>query len=185
MWLSGSRFSPSIHRFTSLFSTLKYLSTQTLNNLHTGTLAYWVLITYECAYKFCIICVLLFYMQEMELYLSPRLNQLKSLWSHNNRVDIIRTVSPWWKKVALHLKFEDSALALIQANVGHMGAQTCCQHMFRHWLEGSGGQPASWATLLEALQDSGFYTLAEKIMDALTPQPSFQCECSCTLFYHG
>ena len=102
------------------------------------------------------------------LPLRPPLAQLKSIWTPKDRVNIIRSVAPWWKKVGLLLKISEATLGEIDAS--NEDVQSRCRNMFECWLEGAGVKPVSWATLLEALQDSGFYVLAQDVWDALSAQ---------------
>jgi hypothetical protein len=100
------------------------------------------------------------------LSLCPRLAQLESIWTPKDRIDIIRSVAPWWKKIGLLLKISEATLDVIDTNYKDLLSQ--CRNMFQRWLEGASVKPVSWATLLEALQDCGLYAVAQNVTDVLS-----------------
>ena len=102
------------------------------------------------------------------LPLRPHLAQLESIWTPKDRIGIIRSVAPWWKEIGILLKVSEATLDVIHANNEDLPSR--CRIMFQCWLEGASVKPVSWATLLEALQDCGFYVLAQDVWDALSTQ---------------
>ena len=108
-------------------------------------------------------------MAEAALFSAPRLDQLHNIWTPEERLDVIRRAAPWWKKIGVNLKFEYHALEDIEATF-RSGSESCCERLFQRWLGGAGVQPATWAVLLEALEDSNLYSLAKEIRVALTTQ---------------
>ena len=84
-------------------------------------------------------------------------------------MEIIKTVSPRWKEVGMHLDFDATGVKLkqIEADNYREGVESCCQAMFQYWLEGNGVQPISWNTLIRILRNSSFNTLAIQLHTAL------------------
>ena len=90
------------------------------------------------------------------------------LWNKDGRkVEIIRTVSPKWREIGVHLNFDPTGVKLAQIEADHTGVDSCCRAMFQHWLEGNGVQPASWTTLIQILEECHFRSLAAQVRDAL------------------
>ena len=98
------------------------------------------------------------------------LTQLHCIWAPEGRVDVIRRGAPWWKKIGTQPKIEAHTLEMIEANNSHKGLELCCESLFQCWLRGAGEQPATWAVLLKALEDSNLYSLAKTIHSTLTTQ---------------
>ena len=105
---------------------------------------------------------------------APRLAQLRVMRTPDRqKIEIIKMVAPQWRDIGDLLDFDASGETLqrIQANEGQRGVESCCRSMFQHWLQGNGvQQPASWATLLEILEDCNFIRLAAQVKTALTSQ---------------
>ena len=70
----------------------------------------------------------------------------------------------------MHLKLKANALDFIETSLAHGDSESCCERLFECWLGGAGVQPATWAVLLEALEDSNLYSLAKEIKHTLTTQ---------------
>jgi hypothetical protein len=102
--------------------------------------------------------------------MTPSLSQLSVLRTQSrNRIEIIKTVSPRWRDIGTLLDFDDTGGTLdqIEADRGREGVESCCQAVFQHWLKGNGVQPATWATLLEILNNCRFRNLSTQVRDAL------------------
>ena len=101
---------------------------------------------------------------------APRLSQLKLLRSpHGKKVEIIKHLAWKWKDVGVLLDFDaqGNTLSRISADEGRAGVESCCQAMLQLWLQGSGVQPVSWATLLQVLEDCECGTLAAEVRTVL------------------
>ena len=109
-----------------------------------------------------------------QLYSQPTMDQLRSLWSSIERVAIIRTIAPWWRDVGHVLKFSPALQSDIHTSVGKKGYESCCESLFQRWLDGVGVQPATWATLLVALEDLKFFSLVKSIQRSLKEE--FDCK---------
>ena len=60
-----------------------------------------------------------------------------------------------------------SMIAIIRRdNAGKVG--DACREVLLKWLAGGGRKPVTWATFIEALNDMGESSLADKIKSALT-----------------
>ena len=108
-----------------------------------------------------------------ELSSAPRLAQLRVMrTADGQKIEIVKTVASQWRDVGDLLDFDASGETLqrIQADEGQKGVESCCRSMFQHWLQGNGVRPASWATLLEILEDSRFVSLAADVRRHLTSQ---------------
>ena len=108
-----------------------------------------------------------------ELSSAPRLAQLRVMrTADGQKIEIVKTVASQWRDIGDLLDFDASGETLqrIQADEGQRGVESCCRSMFQHWLQGNGVRPASWATLLEILEDSRFVSLAADVRRHLTSQ---------------
>lgn len=75
-------------------------------------------------------------------------------------------VAAKWQDLAAQLKFESGVIEIIETK-----SKGCCEDAFddlmRRWLRGAGKQPASWKTLLQALDAADFKTLASDVKKVL------------------
>ena len=101
---------------------------------------------------------------------NPRMSQLESIWTEKERINLIRSIAPWWLKIGRSLHLDKSVLLDIRAHEASKGVEACCKSLFQRWLEGAGVQPASWRALLDALDRSHFYVLAQDIEKTLIMQ---------------
>ena len=85
------------------------------------------------------------------------------------KIEIIKTVSPYWMDVGDLLDFDalGTKLEQIKADEGARGVESCTRAMFRYWLEGNGVQPATWTTLLKVLRNTRFTALAAQLEKGL------------------
>ena len=61
-------------------------------------------------------------------------------------------VSPKWEEVGLQLDIAPHVLETVEAD--HRDVEKCCKTMFKKWLhngEGTGKQPRTWESVLEAV----------------------------------
>ena len=103
----------------------------------------------------------------------PRLAQLRVMrTADGQKIEIIKTVASQWRDIGDLLDFDASGATVqrIQVDEGQRGVESCCRSMFQYWLQGNGVQPASWATLLEILEDSRFLSLVADVRRHLTSQ---------------
>ena len=101
--------------------------------------------------------------------MKPTLTQLTRMkTTTGEKIKIIESVSPQWKKLGDLLNFdpEGRTLELIEANNHLNGVVACCREMFVTWLKGN-GREATWEMLIELLDDSDQSELARKIKTAL------------------
>ena len=105
---------------------------------------------------------------------SPRMAQLESMWTHKERITLIKTLSPWWRDIGLCLEFSPAALDTIYADEAHK-MESCCRRLFHCWLGGAGVQPVLWRFLLDALGEAGFRGIADDIERTFTTQYPGTC----------
>ena len=79
-------------------------------------------------------------------------------------------MAPRWKDVGKALKFTPSELQNI-AITNHHDPAECCDSLMTKWISGFVSQrekqPLTWATLLEAMEDSRLGDLAETLESLL------------------
>ena len=89
--------------------------------------------------------------------------------AQGKKIQIIKTVSPKWRKFGVLLDFDESGTQLdIIRGKYHGDPEDCCEAMFQHWLKGNGLKPCSWHTLIQVLEDCEEQALAQEIQHALT-----------------
>lgn len=77
-------------------------------------------------------------------------------------MDIIKHITPRWKKVGCKLEIDSVNIELIDA--GHLSdPEACCKDMIATWVRGKGKQPATWTTLVKVLKDEKFLALADYV----------------------
>ena len=88
--------------------------------------------------------------------------------SKGEKVEIIKTIAPDWKQIGYLMDFDPNGHAVerIAADLAHERNRSlsCCQEMFRLWLDSS---DATWGNLIELLTDSEHKELAEQVKNAL------------------
>jgi len=103
----------------------------------------------------------------------PRLSQLITLKTKKGQsVNVIESLAPQlMEQFGLCLDFDRTGkqLDLIEAEHAHESHRvvSCCQEMFKHWLEGNGVQPVTWRTLIGLLDHCNELFLVKQIEDAL------------------
>lgn len=86
-------------------------------------------------------------------------------------VRIIRDIAAIRNNLGLALRYEGPVLAAIEQGA-HYQPEPACQEILCRWLQGSGRQPVTWKTLIDAL-DEVYPTLAKDLSAAFkTVSPS-------------
>ena len=99
----------------------------------------------------------------------PTLSQLKLMkTTTGEKIKIIESVAPHWKEVGDLLDFdpEGRTLELIESDNKNEGHTACCREMFVYWLRVK-GREATWAVLIELLDDIEQSELAKKVKTVL------------------
>lgn len=85
-------------------------------------------------------------------------------------INILRYLAPQWKQLGTLLEFDagGETLDVIAADHVKEGCVACCQSVFSLWLNGRGmRQPASWAVMLQLLEDMKKRWLLRKVETCL------------------
>lgn len=101
--------------------------------------------------------------------MKPRMAQLMKLKNaKGEKVEIIKTVEPGWKEFGFLMDLDPNGTTVASIETEHAhkrkGPATCCQEIFRHWLD---KPDATWGNLIELLIDSEHKQLAIQVKDAL------------------
>ena len=86
---------------------------------------------------------------------TPTLNKINDL--------IVQRIAVHWYPVGLHLEIEIHTLNIIEADVYPPSVEKCCLTMFNKWLsheKGTGPAPRLWRTVLKALKEVGYNSVA-------------------------
>lgn len=87
---------------------------------------------------------------------------------NGDKVEIIKTLAPDWKKVGFLMDLDPTGLEVkcIEAEYAHRVNDPiiCCQEVFLRWLD---TQRATWGNLIELLIDSEQKELAKQVKDAM------------------
>ena len=89
------------------------------------------------------------------LLTTPTVNKLQQL--------VVQDIALDWFPIGLDLEIKVSVLNIIEADVYPPSVEKCCRPMFTRWLahdESTGGEPRVWRTVLKALKNAGYKTLA-------------------------
>ena len=98
----------------------------------------------------------------------PALAELMKMQiAEGQKVEIIKSVAPQWKQLGALLDFdpEGQTLDLIEAQHKLDGPVICCQETMKCWLRGK-GKTATWAVLIELLDDIDQSELAKQVKSA-------------------
>ena len=80
-------------------------------------------------------------------------------------MDIITAITQDWKNFGIYFDFDEAGRTLnCIAKDYHYHSIDCCTQMMTEWLEGSGRQPATWATLIDLLKDAEMNDLAQQLV---------------------
>ena len=94
------------------------------------------------------------------------MNALQCLPTGDRKLKVLGSIAAKWETVAYQLKFEVAQVELIQRQNYYRPLESC-EEMFKRWLTGSGRQPVTWHTLIEALEDAQFVVLASDLNKVL------------------
>ena len=84
-------------------------------------------------------------------------------------VRVVEEVSADWEKLALALHFRHGIIRAVRENE-RLQVEAACRRILERWLlDGEGGQPVTWETLVECLEDIGHGTLAGDLRRELMP----------------
>ena len=94
----------------------------------------------------------------------PKAHELQSMEGPNGeRLKIIETVAPSWKKMALALGFNPPRIEIIEQESFYQ-IENACNRMFFEWLAGAHDlKPSTWDTLIKCLEFLNFSDLARKL----------------------
>lgn len=83
-------------------------------------------------------------------------------------INIIHRLAPKWQQFGNLLRFDSDGhtLDIIAKDHTTDGCVVCCQEVATLWLQGRGRQPATWALLLELLEDMEQGWLAEQVKNS-------------------
>ena len=100
------------------------------------------------------------------LLCKPRLYELDLIRGSGKTVRVISQASATWERIAIRLHFKGYEIRRICRD-HHFQTGDACSTMFIEWLEGKGRQPATWETLIEALEEADLSELASNLKDVL------------------
>ena len=100
----------------------------------------------------------------------PEMWQLQKFVGVSGRaVRVVEEVSADWEKLALALHFRGGIIRAVRENE-RLLVEPACRRILERWLlDGEGGQPVTWETLVECLEDIGHGTLAGDLRRELVP----------------
>jgi len=101
--------------------------------------------------------------------MKPSMAQLMRLKNaKGEKVEIIKTIEPRWREVGFLMDLDPNGTTVASIEAEHVhkpkGPATCCQEIFRIWLD---KRDATWGNLIELLIDSEHKQLATQVKDAL------------------
>ena len=94
----------------------------------------------------------------------PRLHQLQLIKENEKEIRVIKRIASRWSNVALGLRFDHCTIDMITKDSHHQ-SEPACHSMFNRWLNGEGRMPTTWQTLIEALHEADFHTIAQDIQE--------------------
>ena len=93
----------------------------------------------------------------------PKLKQLQKLVCPSGvTLKVIKSVAAKWESIAIALDIDYSTE---QRDFSHVEA--ACIAILRRWIDGEGEQPATWNTLIGALEDADYLNLAKDLRKEL------------------
>lgn len=92
----------------------------------------------------------------------PEMQQLQLIKHGAVQVRIMDKISYRWQEVAIALGFKGYEIETIKQSTHHQPSDACMT-MFTKWLEGGKREPVTWETLVHALTEAKFQTLAQQI----------------------
>lgn len=92
----------------------------------------------------------------------PKLHQIDCIEGNGKVVKVIRSTAAEWEQVATRLHLDHHIIEHIKRD-NHYQTVPCCHKIFEEWLDGAGQQPATWKTLIIALEEANFSELANDL----------------------
>ena len=71
---------------------------------------------------------------------------------------ILEEIAPIWEQFAFALGFEGHITEAVKRS-NMFQVEDCCHSIVRQWIEGKTGQPVTWYTFLQAMDDAGLTVL--------------------------
>ena len=96
----------------------------------------------------------------------PKLHQIDRIEGNGKVIKVITSTAAKWEQVATRLYLDHHIIEHIKRD--HYQTVPCCRKIFERWLDGEGRQPATWKTLIIALEEADFSELAndlQKLID--------------------
>lgn len=92
----------------------------------------------------------------------PKLHELDRIEGNNIVVKVIEHVASTWDKLALRLHFSHQDISRIHRDTREQSMQAVST-MFTDWLDGKGRKPMTWETLITALKEGEYLTIASEL----------------------
>lgn len=85
------------------------------------------------------------------------------------KIKVIETAALKWKQLALALNIRHTKVRITERS-SMINPEEACSYMLEHWMDSSTREPVNWKTLIEALKEAEFITLAKDVELALVEQ---------------
>ena len=92
----------------------------------------------------------------------PKLHELDRIKGNGKVVKVIEKVASTWNKIAVRLYFNHHNISRISRD-SHEQSVQAMSAVFTEWLEGKGRKPTTWETLITALKEGEFLTVASDL----------------------
>ena len=92
----------------------------------------------------------------------PKLHELDRIEGNGKVVKVIEHVASTWNKVALRLHFNYHDVNRISRDF-HQQSVQAISAVLTEWLEGKGRKPVTWETLILALKEGEYLTIANDL----------------------
>ena len=92
----------------------------------------------------------------------PKLHELDHIEGNGKIVKVIEHVASTWNKIALRLHFNHHDICRISRDF-HQQSVQAMSTVFTEWLEGKGRKPVTWETLILALKEGEYLTIANDL----------------------
>ena len=96
----------------------------------------------------------------------PKWHELHYIESQGKQIKIFDRVAAEWEQVAARLHFESHTIRAIKVDSCYQ-TDPACRSMFDRWLQGNGRMPTTWQTLITALNEAEFSSLAKEIQQII------------------
>ena len=92
----------------------------------------------------------------------PKLHELDRIEGNDKVVKVIEHVASSWDKLALRLHFSRHDIGRISRDTREQSVQATSV-VFTEWLDGKGRKPVTWETLMSALKEGEYSTIASDL----------------------